>query len=184
MCQRPALCIRSGTRRLGGDGDVIEGEILQRSFPRGAYVESLTRARRGNVPDAHIPEVRQPGATLLGSQRLADYPRIPTRVAGIEMSWLAALVNVCKQHDVRIEGAGTIDGDGKVFWESFWKIKAEYQPKGLRWAADYDAPRPRLIQIYKSSHVTLAGPLLTRSGFWTVHICYSDHVHVDGVTSG
>jgi hypothetical protein len=55
-------------------------------------------------------------------------------------------------------------------------------PEGLRWAADYDSRRPRLIQIFNAKHVTLSGPLLTRSGFWTVHICYSDDVHVDGVT--
>lgn len=122
------------------------------------------------------------GATLLGSQSLADYPMVPTRVAGIEMTWPAALVNVYGEHDAKITGAGTIDGDGKLWWDSYWALRRQYEPKGLRWAADYDSRRPRLIQIYNSRHVTLAGPLLKRSGFWTVHICYSDDVHVDGVT--
>jgi hypothetical protein len=31
------------------------------------------------------------GATLIGSQKLEDYPMLPTRIAGIEMSWPAAL---------------------------------------------------------------------------------------------
>jgi polygalacturonase len=79
-------------------------------------------------------------------------------------------------------GTGTIDGDGKTWWDGYWDLRKQYDPKGLRWAADYDARRPRLIQIYKSQHVKLSGLLLTRSGFWTVHICYSDGITVDGVT--
>ena len=122
------------------------------------------------------------GATLLGSHNLADYPLRPTRVAGIEMSWPAALVNVYEQDHAAITGDGTIDGDGKVFWDSYWTLRKSYDPRGLRWAADYDAQRPRLIQIYKSSNSILSGLHLRRSGFWTVHICYSEHVTVEGVT--
>ena len=58
---------------------------------------------------------------------------------------------------------------------------AEYEPKGLRWAADYDCQRPRLIQIYRSENVRVEGLTLKRSGFWTVHICYSRKVAVDGI---
>ena len=53
-------------------------------------------------------------------------------------------------------------------------------PKGLRWAVDYDCQRPRLIQIYKSTDVSLEGLTLKRSGFWTVHICYSRRITVNG----
>lgn len=122
------------------------------------------------------------GVTLLGAQDLAAYPVMPTRVAGIEMKWPAALLNVYRQHDVKISGKGTVDGDGKIWWDKYWTLRREYEPKGLRWAADYDCQRPRLIQIYDSSNVDLTGLTLKRSGFWTVHICYSQHVTVDGVT--
>ena len=123
------------------------------------------------------------GVTILGSQRIEDYPMMPTRVAGIEMTWPAALVNVYEQTNATVTGAGTIDGDGSVFWKSYWDLRKAYEPRGLRWASDYDARRPRLVQVYKSSHVTVGGGLmLRRSGFWTVHLCYSSDVHVDGVT--
>jgi polygalacturonase len=122
-------------------------------------------------------------ATLLGSQNIKDYPEIPTRVAGIELTWPAALINVYKESNARITGEGTIDGDGKVFWDSYWALRKIDEPKGLRWASDYDAKRPRLIQVFDSSNVYLGGGLqLRRSGFWTVHICYSHDVVVDGVT--
>lgn len=118
------------------------------------------------------------GAVLRGVQDLAAYPLMPTRIAGIEMIWPAALVNVYRQRGARIIGEGTIDGDGKPFWDSYWQMRRRYDPRGLRWAADYDCQRPRLIQIFDSEDVRLSGLMLMRSGFWTVHVCYSRDVDV------
>nr|AEQ20324.1 endopygalactorunase [uncultured bacterium CSLG10] len=122
------------------------------------------------------------GVEIRGMQDQAAYPVMPTRIAGIEMKWPAALINVYEQSNVKISGQGVIDGDGKMWWDKYWQVRKDYEPKGLRWAADYDTPRPRLIQIYKSDNVELQGLTLRRSGFWTVHICYSRKVTVDGVT--
>ena len=122
------------------------------------------------------------GSEIRGVQDLAAYPVMQTRVAGIEMRWPSALINVYEQSHVKIGGKGTIDGDGKIWWDKYWKMRREeYEPKGLRWAVDYDCQRPRLIQIYKSSDVDLRGLTLKRPGFWTVHICYSQRVTVDGL---
>jgi polygalacturonase len=122
------------------------------------------------------------GVTILGSQRIEDYPVMPTRIAGIEMRWPAALINVYEQKNAAITGEGTIDGDGKIFWDSYWTLRKAYEPRGLRWASDYDAQRPRLIQVFNASQVKIGGGLLLRrSGFWTLHICYSTDITVDGV---
>src|ERR1041385_3153934 len=121
------------------------------------------------------------GVTLLGSQDDADYPSLPTRVAGIEMKWPAALINVNDATNVKISGGGTIDGRGEKWWDKYWTLRREYEPKGLRWASDYDAERVRLMVIWKSSDVTVENLSLKRSGFWTVQVVYSDHVTVDGV---
>ncbi|MFZ1086832.1 MAG: glycosyl hydrolase family 28 protein [Terracidiphilus sp.] len=172
-----------------GDGKTLDTPAIQAAIDAaaaaggGTVVLSPGTYLSGSIfVKSHTTLEVQSGATILGSQRLADYPLMQTRVAGIEMVWPAALVNVSEQQDVRIVGAGTIDGDGKIWWDGYWVLRKQYEPKGMRWAADYDARRPRLIQIYKSTRVELSGPLLTRSGFWTVHICYSDTVHVDNVT--
>ncbi|HET8656433.1 MAG TPA: glycoside hydrolase family 28 protein [Longimicrobiaceae bacterium] len=122
------------------------------------------------------------GVVLYGSQDTADYPARPTRVAGIEMSWPAGLINVDGQQNVRISGGGIIDGQGKKWWDAYWALRRDYEPRGLRWAADYDARRPRLMVVSNASDVTIQNLHLKRSGFWTVHVLYSDHVTVDGIT--
>jgi PelA/Pel-15E family pectate lyase len=128
------------------------------------------------------------GVKLTGAQNIKAYPLMPTRIAGIELSWPSALINVYQQSDVKIYGEGTIDGNGKAFWDRFQSIRQDYEARGLRWAADYDAQRPRLIQIYNSHRIELGNgpqgePLnLTRSGFWTVQVVYSHDVKVSGIT--
>ncbi len=172
-----------------GDGVTLSTAALQRAIDTAALVGGVVTFKPGTYRTGSlfvksgvtldVPE----GVTLVGSEQLKDYPMLPTRIAGIEMTWPAALVNVRDQHDVKITGKGTIDGDGPVWWKSYWDLRANYQPKGLRWAADYDARRPRLVLIQNSSSVELGGGIvLKRSGFWTVQILYSHDVHVDGVT--
>ena len=125
-----------------------------------------------------VPE----GVTLIGSEKLEDYPELPTRIAGIEMTWPAALINARDQHNVTITGKGTIDGDGPTWWKSYWDLRATYEPKGLRWASDYDARRPRLILFQDSSDIHLGGGItLKRSGFWTVQVLYAHNITIDGV---
>ncbi|MEJ5259812.1 MAG: glycoside hydrolase family 28 protein [Anaerohalosphaeraceae bacterium] len=122
------------------------------------------------------------GVLIKGVQDESEYPEIYTRVAGIETDWPAALINAHNVSNVRIYGKGTIDGSGSMWWDKYWMMRREYDPKGLRWVVDYDCKRPRLILIYNASNVKLEGLTLQEPGFWTVHICYSTNVVVDGLT--
>jgi polygalacturonase len=146
------------------------------SFKPGTYLTGALFLKSGVTLD--IPE----GVTLIGSQDIKDFPELPTRIAGVEMTWPAAMINVRDQQDVTITGKGTIDQNGAVWWQVFRDTLKVYQPKGLRWAADYDAKRVRLSLIQNSSNVHYGGGLtLKRSGFWTVQILYSHDVTVDGL---
>jgi polygalacturonase len=171
-----------------GDGTTMNTAAIQRAidaaakaggtvvFPAGTYLTGSIFVKSG------VTLKLDKGVTLRGSQRIEDYPMLPTRIAGIEMTWPAALVNVYREHDAAIVGEGTIDGDGKVFWDSYWSLRKTYEPRGLRWASDYDARRPRLVQVFDAHDVKIGGGLLLRrSGFWTLHVCYSSDVAVDGV---
>ena len=171
-----------------GDGQTMNTVAIQKAIDAAAVVGGTATLKAGTYLTGalflksgvtlDVPE----GVTLIGSESLKDYPMLPTRIAGIEMTWPSALINVRDQHDVAITGKGTIDGDGAVWWKSYWDLRAGYEPKGLRWAADYDCRRPRLILIQNSSAIKLGGGIeLKRSGFWTVQILYSHDVHVDDV---
>lgn len=123
------------------------------------------------------------GVEIRGSENIADYKEINTRVAGVEMKWPAALINVLDQENVTIEGDGLIDGQGKVFWDYYWDLrKNDYEPKGLRWIVDYDAKRPRTILVSNSKNIFLKDLNIQKAGFWTVQILYSEYVTADGLT--
>ncbi|GAA0660085.1 polygalacturonase [Sphingomonas insulae] len=172
-----------------GDGDAIETRAIQAAIDAAARAGGGTvRLRPGVyrsgalfVASGVTLDVAR-GATLRGVGDIAAYPMMPTRVAGIEMPWPAALVNLYRVRDARVTGEGIIDGDGKVFWDSYWRMRRAYDPRGLRWAADYDCRRPRLIQVFDCDRVRVDGLMLTRSGFWTVHVCYSRDVTVADLT--
>ena len=156
--------------------DIAAGNHAPVHLTPGTYLTGSLFLPSGTVLD--IPE----GVTLIGSEKPEDYPMLPTRIAGIEMTWPAALINVRDQHNVTITGRGTIDGDGPIWWKSYWDLRATYEPQGLRWASDYDARRPRLILFQNSSDVHLGGGItLKRSGFWTVQVLYSHDITIDGV---
>ncbi len=146
------------------------------TFDSGAYLTGSIFVKAG------VTLRIDKGVEILGSQDLADYPDIDTRVAGIEMRWPAALVNVCDQDNAAIVGEGLINARGKPFWDKYWTMRREeYEPRGLRWIVDYDCKRPRTLLVSNSSNVTVQGITLQQAAFWTVHILYSRHVTVDGV---
>ena len=89
-----------------GDGTTLNTVAIQKTIDRAAKVHGTITLKPGiyltgslflkTGTTLDVPE----GVTLIGSQKLADYPELPTRIAGIEMTWPAALINARDQHDV------------------------------------------------------------------------------------
>ncbi|MEP9146654.1 glycosyl hydrolase family 28 protein [Enterobacter hormaechei] len=127
------------------------------------------------------------GAQLVGSQDLADYPLINTRVSGIDMRWPAGIINIIDCENVSITGTGTIDGQGAIWWQRYWGddersgMVGDYSARGLRWVVDYDCQRPRNILVFESQSILLRDFTSRESGFWNMHLCYSRHIAVEGV---
>jgi polygalacturonase len=122
------------------------------------------------------------GVELKGSTDFKDYPEIDTRIAGIEMKWPAALINIIDQNNVAVSGGGKVNAQGKFCWDKYWAMRKEYEAKGLRWIVDYDAKRVRTFLVQQSSDVSLKGITFSNAGFWTVQVLYSSYVTVDGIT--
>jgi hypothetical protein len=139
---------------------------------------------KSNV-ELHLEE----GVTIKAIPDDAHFPDKWTRVAGVEMDWPAALINIYEEKNVRITGKGIIDGNGKYWWDKFWGdpprsggMWVDYTERDIRWAVDYDCKRVRALVVYKSEDVLLKDLTINRSGFWTVSLTYSERVHVDGLT--
>lgn len=179
----------SSTYGIKGDGSTLATVPLQKLLDEAAdrgggivYLDPGTYLTGALFLKSHTRLVLKAGATLIGTTDRREYPLVDTRAAGIEMKWPAALLNVDGQTDVSIEGTGTIDGNGKTWWDAFWSRVPAYEARGLRWAVDYDVQRPELIRIFNASSIRIgSGLLLRRSAFWTVHICYSHKVTVSGL---
>ncbi len=172
-----------------GDGMTLNTQAIQKAidacaaqgggvvrFSTGIYLTGSIFLKSNVILE--IPK----GVQISGSQNIEDYTEVETRVAGIEMVWPAALINIIDQTNVAIVGDGVVHGQGKVFWDKYHAMRKEYDPKGLRWVVDYDCKRPRGILIENCKDVTLKDFVLYQAGFWSVHILYSEYVTVDGMT--
>src|SRR5215469_4416585 len=100
-----------------GDGIALDTVAIQKALDQSAGKHATITFKPGTylvgsifVKSGETLEIPR-GVKLIGIQKLEAYPLMSTRVAGIEMTWPAALVNVYKQTDVTITGEGTIDGD-------------------------------------------------------------------------
>lgn len=191
----PDRTIRVSEYGAIGDGRTVNTQAIQDAidaahasgggvvlFDTGTYMSGALFVK-SNV-ELHLDR----GVTIKAVHDEEAYPDVWTRVAGIEMFWPAALINVYEQENVRITGQGTIDGNGKYWWDKFWGdpprsggMWTDYNAKGIRWAVDYDCKRVRAVVVYDSRDVLLEDFRVERSGFWTVTLTYCSRVHVNGI---
>ena len=134
-------------------------------IPRGTFLSGSLFFKPGT--HLHIAE----GGKLKGSDRIANFKIIRTRIEGETCDYFAALVNADHVDGFTITGNGTIDGNGYHYWEEFW-IRRKWNRK----CTNQDAQRPRLVYISNSSNVTVQDVRIMNSAFWTNHIYNSDHV--------
>ena len=158
----------------GGGGGLV-------TFPKGTFLTGALFLK------ANVELRLAAGVVLRAVRDDAAYPAIRSRIAGIEMGWPAAVINVYGQTNVIVSGRGTLDGSGDFWWKKFWGDDGKHgrlkddASRGLRWAADYDCQRVRALLIYDSRNVTVSGITIERSGSWPLTATYSEKVKIDGV---
>ena len=111
------------------------------------------------------------GAMLRGSDDIADYPLLPTRIEGESCPYFAALINADGLDGFTICGPGAIDGNGLRAWRAFW-LRRQWNPA----CTNKDEQRPRLVYLSHCSNVLVAGVRMQNSHFWTNHLYKCDHV--------
>ncbi|SFQ59536.1 glycoside hydrolase family 28 protein [Hymenobacter arizonensis] len=121
----------------------------------------------------------QAGAKLKGSDNIADYPLVPSRMEGQNLDYYAALVNAKQVDNFSITGPGTIDGNGLRFWKTFWAHRDSMQKIGKA-STNLEVHRPRLVFIWGSNNVTIKNAKLHNAGFWTTHLYQCNNVLIEG----
>ncbi|WP_426060973.1 glycoside hydrolase family 28 protein [Hymenobacter sp. B1770] len=142
-------------------------------IPKGIFLSGALFFK----PNTHLR--LQKGAKLKGSDNIADYPLVPSRMEGQNLDYYAALVNAKKVDNFSITGPGTIDGNGLRFWKAFWAHRDSMQKAGKP-STNLEVHRPRLVFIWGSNNVTIKNTKLHNAGFWTTHLYQCNNVLIDG----
>jgi hypothetical protein len=110
-------------------------------------------------------------ATLRGTQDDADYPSTNPPTTNTQLkNCRKALVYAESAHDVRIEGGGTIDGNGNT---PKWIGPSTLHP---------EATRPMAIYTALSANVTIQNVKVVNAAMWGVVNLEVDHLTIQNVT--
>lgn len=190
--------INSTIERLAGEGG---GTLF---FPAGRYLTGPIRLK------SNITLELEAGATLLFSTNFDDYlPFVEVRHEGVMMKSFCPLIYATDAENITIKGEGTLDGQGKAWWDEFFKVLIDLRDNGKRdvnkyqslfekendvkkiasetnedWHGTLDRRffRPPFIQPIRCKNVRIKGVKIINSPFWTVNPEFCDNVTVDGVT--
>lgn len=127
-------------------------------IPKGVFLSGALFFK----PKTHLHIVAN--GVLKGSDLIADYPIMPSRMEGQNLDYFPALVNAYGVDGFSISGKGTINGNGLNYWKAFWQRRKE-NPK----CTNLEVARPRLVFIWNSNNVQIQDVKLINSGFWTSH---------------
>ena len=147
-------------------------------IPEGVYLSGSLFFKQG------VNLLVEEQGVLKGSDRIRDFKLVTTRMEGQTLKYFAALVNADGVDGFTIAGKGTINGNGRNYWEEFW-IRRQYN----RQCTNLEAMRPRLVYISNSKNVTVQDVNLINSPFWTNHLYRCEYVrylgcHIFAPTSG
>ncbi len=162
------------------DSMILQTEVIQRTIneaaaqgggvvviPKGIFLSGALFFK----PKTHL--YVSEGAVLKGSDDIANYPEIHSRMEGQNLDYFAALVNAYGVDGFSISGKGTIDGNGQKYWEAFWERRRQNKN-----CTNLEVSRPRLLFIWNCKNVQVQDVKLHNSGFWTSHYYQCKNVKI------
>lgn len=109
------------------------------------------------------------GAEILFSDDIERYEIIEGNFEGITRPMFKPLIYMKDAKNVTIKGEGTLNGNGRKWWERIW-------------AKTLEEARPSLVYFENCENIKILNVTLTNSPVWTVHPIFSTNVVVSGVT--
>jgi hypothetical protein len=163
-------------RKFGaaGDGVTLDTKSLQTAIDRcsaaggGTVVVAGGRFLTGTLYLKNNVTLRvESGAAILGSPHIADYTTDTDRTMYRGEPYMDRCLIFAKDAaNISIEGAGTIDGQGKSFPE----------------AGDRQKNRPKLIRLLNCTHISVHDITLLNPASWTNEWRYCSDITVSGIT--
>ncbi len=173
-------------------------------FPAGKYLTGAIRMK------SNITLELEAGATLLFSTNFDDYlPFVEIRHEGVLMKSFSPLIYAVDAENITIKGEGTLDGQGKKWWDEFYRVCVDVEANGVHeinkyqtmWDKANDVKslyaetnedyitsmqrrffRPPFIQPYRCKNIRIEGITIINSPFWTVNPEFCENITVDRVT--
>lgn len=173
-------------------------------FPAGTYLTGAIKMK------SNITLELEAGATIRFSDNFDDYlPFVEMRHEGILMKSFSPLIYAVDAENITIKGQGKLDGQGKKWWDEFFRVIVDVDKNGMRdinnyqpmWEKANDVKklyaetnedyitsmkrrffRPPFIQPIRCKNVRIEGVTIVNSPFWTINPEFCENVTVDGVT--
>ncbi|HEV2323545.1 MAG TPA: glycoside hydrolase family 28 protein [Terracidiphilus sp.] len=160
-----------------GDGTTKDTAAIQKAIDaceeKGGGTVTLPAGNYLSAPivlKSNITFHLDKGATLLGSTDHSDYAAITEfRAPGLQ-----SLVSAKDASNIKIDGEGTINGQGESWWE-----EARHTPGSGILGSHH--PRPRLVVFDHCRHIVIEGVTIENSPMWQVVPYYSDDVTIRNV---
>lgn len=173
-------------------------------FPSGKYLTGAIKLK------SNVTIELEAGATILFSDNFDDYlPFVEMRHEGILMKSFCPLIYAVDAENITIKGEGKIDGQGKKWWDEFFRVIVDMKDNGKRdinkyqpmWEKANDVKalcaetnedyissmqrrffRPPLIQPIRCKNFKVEGITIVNSPFWTINPEFCENVTIDRVT--
>lgn len=173
-------------------------------FPAGNYLTGSIKLK------SNITIELEAGATLLFSDNFDDYlPFVEMRHEGILMKSFSPLIYAVDAENITIKGEGTINGQGRKWWDEFDRVIVDLNKNGMRdfnkyqpmWEKSNDVKelyaetnedyistmqrrffRPPFIQPIRCKNIRIEGIKIINSPFWTVNPEFCENITIDGIT--
>jgi polygalacturonase len=130
------------------------------------------------------------GGTLAFTNDIASVGSVQGRWEGIDRTVYASLFNGQSLENTSITGRGTLEGQGKPWWEAYRQVRELRRKAGMGDEREPENPagsplkwgRPRMINLYDCKNVLISGLHIQNSPSWNIHPVRCEHVNIDGVT--